>query len=387
MSLSPSDRRLVQRQIEELEIKIEEEKITNQNLLDKVSSLREDDSFYRRQWNLYNGIIFNYEQEIKMMSGQFVRNPIQESDIEDHARERGRMYAPLQGTNPRTISQMNGLPLGQVEFYEGMVLPSVAKIINDLRNGETPTSSSTSTLRSGYSAGDSSFEIESSIAGNSWYLLGGNSLVKVGSVTSEFTNDNPSIQYWVASISDRYFRAGLDRNASSGGSVQAWNGFSDLERSTENPTSTTQGFFDAFKQIYMDELQFLIPFIDGQAGSLRRNKDFNLNQSDRSFTLDTQELLKNHVNSLVLSDEVLDIIDTRISERAIFIPDRIERAKEAKEAYYTDRISFTRLRCNTANGSLSRLLFLDGLLQDFRPNGNPDTIQRLRRLKAILAQD
>ena len=387
-TLNANDRRLLQRQIEELEQKIEEEKITNQNLINKVNTLREDDAFYRRQWNFFNNIIFNYEQEIKLMSGQFIINPITETDIEEHARENGRLYAPLEGTNPRTIAQFHGSPLGQETFYEGMILPSLAKIINDLRNGETPTSGSTSQLRGSYSPGSEFFDIQSAISSNAWYLLGGNCLLRVGSVESITEGSGPSsITFWRAHISERYFREGLDRPASNNDMVQAWNGFSDSERISEVAASTTQGFFDAFKEIYLKELQFLFPFLSGQAGRLRRNQDFNLNQNDKDFTLNTEELFQNHIDNLILSDEVLDIIDQRINERAIFIPERIERAREDMGVYFTDRIGFTRLRCNTSNGSLSRLIFLEELLQDFQPNGNPDTIRRLRRLKAILAQN
>lgn len=384
MALTDAEKANIQRQITDLEGKLEAEKVSSDGLGSKETEAAENDATIRKQWAYFHQIILNYEKEIERLNGQYILNPFSEKDLEDQALEKGRLYQAPASQDPKTIQEMTGgglAPQPKVP-HEGTHDDTLDKLINTFLNGEDggPTALVT-TLNSGYTAGSSTISTVGSISPNRWYLIGGVTLIRVGSVSG--TMPGP----YTGNITQRYFLPGLDVSVGSGGAVSTWGGYTNVERTSKVATSTSQSMFNVLFAHLQDYLNRYKNIIAEQLDLLNRNPD-----PDKSLTAITEnQTYISRVDSYIASNYPLNngtpgigTLQLILSDRTVYRAARPAQAVTAKEAYYADRINMTRLRVNIQSGTLTRVKFLDTVRELTPAGGDPGLKRTIKSLKALL---
>lgn len=410
MALSESDKVSLKRQIVDLEKDIEAQKNASGGIEEKIKRLEADDAVYKKQWDFNNSIIYSYEKEIRRLNGTFIASPILEQDLIDHALEKGRLYQGVVSQDPKVIPEFNGGGLSPILdiLHELDMITKLNAIINLLKNGTGGVNPST-TLDQAYVAGSSSFVAKGNLTPNTWYLLGNDTLVKVGSVSSEETGTCSLSQYttessclshmgtwtstgfaYTAQIIERFsYIDGLDVNVNDNASVSVFTGYTNAERTSKVASTTTQRMFNA---IYNGGLKkyvnLLSSAVNEEVSILSENQDPNLNQTDKTNTSNLKSNLDTYKITYPIQNGTpgIDQLSTLLSDRNSFIPGRVTRATQAKYAYYPARVNFSKLRSNVQEGTLSRVQFLKTSVgPSFPPGGNVESLKRLNDLKALLS--
>jgi len=405
MSLSPQEKETLQFAIDKLEQKLSEDAVASEGIGQSISDIEKEDSIYKKIWLQHHLWILNYEREIEGLNGEYIAAPFSYIDLIEHAENRGRMYQGTVSSDPKIIPEMvgGGIAASPKANNENNALnPDLDALIDLLVNGISPSGTST-VGDSGYTAGATQIVCSSALSPNTWYLVGNDVIMKIGGVTEipaggscslpEFTTQITCIAgggiweeteaSWIGTVEKVYG----DNNVSAGASMTGWTGYSNTERTSKTATSTTQRLMDALIADLNTYIDIWLVALNKTKSAVNRNDAPNMSIPDRTTTNDDFDYITDYRASTPIQDgdPGIDGLSNKIASRKSFISTRPTTIKNAKKEYYGQRTTYTKMRCNIQNGSLTKILYFEELQSDFPAGGSPEEQKRLNDMKALLA--
>ncbi len=406
MSLNQQEIETLELQIEKLEQKIIEDGLTGIGLEQSKIEAGKEDAIFAKEWNKFHMYLLGYEREIEGLSGEHIAAPFSINDIEEHVENRGRLYQGIVSTDPRSIAEMLGAglsPTPQAPNESNSLHPQLDEIIDFLVNGIG--SPGTATVGdTGYSPGDPDITFSTSVSPNTWYLGNNDVLIKIGSVTnipaggscslpeytteSECTDEGGTWETTEASWTGTVIQVYGDNAIPSGATFGPWSGYSNPERTSKSASSTTQRLMDAL----IDQLNV---YVDAWLVALTKTKNAvttneapNMNEADKTTTVTDHTYMTTYrlTTPIQDGDPGLDGLTTKMTSRKAFIISRPPTIKTDKEEFYASRINYTKMRCNTQSGSLTKMRYFETFQAEFPAGGSPEERKRLQEMKRLLAQ-
>lgn len=406
MTLSTADRKNLEKQLIDLRESDKASQQTASGLQNKLNQAKEDEAVYKRQFDQYHSIITSYEKEVETINGEHYDVPFTESDIQDQTDEKGRLYQGTITTAPKIIPEMVGqnLSASKTQPNETDNFLTINHILNTILNGEDPFSFSPTSLFENYTAGDASIKTSGSISSNHWYLIGGNSLLYVSSVTYNAGGGHcvggtggatqpvceagggvwvtdPS--YYTGTIGARCFLSGLDNSNTIGSSVASWSGYSNTERTNKVATSTTQGMMNT---LFGHLGTYLTEWMDMVfAEIVLQNKNPEQPQDSSTNTAD-KDWLMNYLPTMPLQDGTPGVteLQDKITARQSYNLTRSATCRTNKTRHYGARINMTKMRCDLQAGTLKVVKFISNMKGGFPDSGNPTTKEQIAQIEQML---
>ena len=406
--ITEAERAILVKQLSSLEDQQKENAVTAGGLDSTEKDAAENESVARKQFDLPNSIIYNYEKEIDGMTGEYITQPISEIDIDNHSSSSGRLYQGVNGTHPKRITEFDGggVSSKKRQSYELISAYNLLYVMKSLMSGMLPIGGSSSSLMYDYSAGQQ--EIMTAHQLNpGWYIVNRTSLLKIsssirvpavaaieafcskplyetesscksaGGVWTPATDGSP--EYYRNVISERYL-FGLDYSAPKYSTIGSWFGYSELERTSKTATSTSQQMLDAMISFFNDKLAIYMNDLGKSATGIRSNRDPNLNKSPLTYI----EFMESYFISKLLNNTSMVNTISQIESRLSSIPSRTQYCREVKAKFYNERYDTAKFRCDYQSGTLTRVKFVSELRGFFPKSGDKGLAEQIARVKKIL---
>lgn len=368
-------------------IKLEEDIAREESLNKKLAHYQEVEALNEKIWLHYHYIILNYEKVIQTLEGTYIKAPFTNQDVVNLARNKGRLYQGTVSTSAKVIPQMVGGNTAQgapnsareLDNYDWItaLIGSQADPTGGILQQGTQNGSWSTAVYGGYTAGDSLSTTSRPPAG--WALLGNNTLVFISSRTDVYSTGSPGppaippvYLYTVCRISNRV----NDTSYAAGTSVAGWSGYSNTERTSAVASSTTQALYNALilqspdstKKSLKYALERWNSFVGHIVYAQEANDSPTMTDADRKAALDLQTYLNDYIVSMPVYDGILGIngLQDQIENRlTVTLPETLANSYSQKELFYAPRISYTNMRGDIQNGSLTTVFYLEMLLSKY----------------------
>jgi hypothetical protein len=437
--LNTNDINQLKARLTDLESQLQASIVSAENIQNSAADAEAQERAYKKDWDYFNRIIRTYEKEIEYLNGEYIAKPIQEKDLQDHVRNRGRLYQPGRSLDPIKIREQvgKGLAKNKRTEREDRIVQQIDNVIKIFRDGNGPNSGPASNLYTDFSPGDRFIFTEDQLSANTWYLIGGRVYVKVGAgvftengtcVNPQYTSQvqcelngdpgdwTPLPPSYKHQVIERLTFPNAEVAINQGASVAIFSGFSNASRASEvvtgfcsiDPEINTNAiscglaggvwtdpptaFFNVLKNGLLDLLNRWKSLLQ------KENKQLDLaDRDDPEFDKTTPQQINNdqiaYIDQYIADGTPLDDntpgfneLESETSARLAYIPTRVSDATNEKKKYYGDRIQLTNGRANRQAGSLFRTLFVADLAGDFPISGDPDIKTEIERLKRRIRQ-
>lgn len=337
----------------------------------QVDKLTVSDSAFKSFFDYYNtGIIAKYEAERKAIDGQYIAQPITESDVLGPATVDGsvRTTPVMPQTDILRVDEFDGGPLVQEPFfYEQKHIEDQGLVEDYLGNGFpfTGTINPTTETTTALTSSSTSLGITDSASytinpGDYFAVTDGITAAIIKVLTIVDTTPPvvgpppPTPGPSTATLTIEVIINPIGTLAS-GSECKVFDGFTNLERTNKDASDASlQPIMDALIVMLSEELNNRLDRLDEQTTALNANQDPN--QTDITSAKNNIQLSKsfieNYLVGMDISDPGLNGLATDRGDRLAILSTRLSQISSAVSSFYDSRYDMANNRANTARGTL-----------------------------------
>lgn len=330
------------------------------NVTISIQTELDKDELNKTYFDYYNGIILAYEEERKNIDGQYITDPVTETDIQEAGELSGRLSPTgASALDAVRVDELDGGGLNpspstpNEEYY--VALEASNRVF--LKTGFSGAGLSVITS-SAITASSTTFTINSAasgiVIGNrlvvSGFGGGGSCIMDVTNVTVVLTTTTVTFTF-VTDSGVTYSPAGT---INSGATIsRTLNAFTNSERNSKTAVNAfMQNILNKAILGWQNDLTGHSGMVAAQKVAVDGNQDDNLDQTVSPALQTFVDDVTNYLVTTDVSDSGLASIDAILSTRATASAARKTAITSAKALYYDRRYNFVNLRVNKAKGSL-----------------------------------
>lgn len=325
------------------------------------------DGAYKKFFDYYNNdIIAPYDAERKQIDGQYIANPITETDILNCANGSGRLAPSLPVTDVIRVAEFDGTPLITNSTYEGLAITNQAGAENVLVHGYSagtyPVTTSTATA---LTSASTTLQLTDTVATVTPIAPGTAVLISTLTdfcviVVDTFTPVTGGTPPPYLADMTIHFLVPPTGTIPTGSLIKYFNGFTNSERTTKTTVDPTeQPLMNYLVTNLNTNISARIPFLDAQTSAISTNQDPD-GAAQNATALTAISTSKTFLNTYILTTDISDTglaglaseRSARTSANSTRVSQIIAAYTGRTQNYYDQRYNYANDRGNTARGSL-----------------------------------